>query len=51
MTDEAVRSTAEPEDEPAEPLAPPVVGEPTLEPPAIETLPPADPPSRGITGP
>ena len=50
VTDETTRTTPDDDDE-AEPIAPPVAVEPALEPPAIQTLPPADPPSRGIVGP
>jgi hypothetical protein len=49
VTDETTRLA--PDDDEAEPIAPPVAVEPELEPPAIQTLPPADPPRRGIVGP
>jgi hypothetical protein len=50
VTEETTKLAPDPDDA-AEPIAPPVAVEPALEPPVIQTLPPADPPSRGIVGP
>lgn len=47
----AVIGAAQADDDEADPIAPPVAAEPALEPPVIQTLPPADPPRHGLVGP